>query len=401
MGRRRGIGSLLNQIAREAAREARRQQMDARRAARDYERSSRAADKAARADYREARELEAEELNEELELATAELEKILQATLDVDDTITFESLRQRAQFPTFEAPSDLARAAPRPIEADFISAVGKPGFWAWIPAVARGHEARMAKARASYARDLNVWERNERTRLEALHSAQAKHEQDARAHAEMVARKNADLERFQKEYLGAVPDAVAAYHTMVLERSAYPESLGDMDASVKFNPDAGELAIDYELPDTSCIPPVAQYKFIKSKDVIDEKPRKATQIRALYQDVLAAICLRSIHEVLEADRPKHLRSVVFSGSASGVSPATGQQTEVCLVTVRASREVFDRLNLRRIDKLACLKELRGQISARPDELAGVDAVVPYGAGEGKLERLSDRPPAQNSRVRSP
>lgn len=383
MGRRRGGSvSSFDRLARDAAREARRAAQAQRRLEIEAARRARAYQQASK----ERRQQQVDAQNAQIEIELGQLAGILDATLKVDDTISFESLKLDPTYAEFEPPAKLTAAERRPTEAEFTGTVHTPGYLRWIGWFARKHEERVEVARQAYAEALRQWERGEHKRLDALHAAQTDHEKAAHTHVQQTNKHNQEVEQFRKGYEAAKPEALLAYNTMVLERSMYPDPI-QPDFALSFLADAGELTIDYQLPRKVCVPAVAEYRYIKSKDEVEEKPIKPAQLRSLYQDVLVSICLRSIHEVFEADQHAHLRSVVFNGFVSDVNPATGQDSEFCLVSVRARREAFKSINLRRIEKLACLKELGGQISNRPDELIGVAEVVPYGAAGGTLEAV--------------
>ena len=87
---------------------------------------------------------------------------------------------------------------------------------------------------------------------------------------------------------------------MVLERSSYPEGF-PQEFRTAYLPESKELVIEYELPDTTIIPTASEYTYVKAKDEIKEKERKAADVKSLYQDIVAAVCLRTIHELFEAD----------------------------------------------------------------------------------------------------
>ena len=75
---------------------------------RGFEQQRRAAEREAKAEYVRSRELEAFQLNTQLEKRLRSLENILADALSVDDVIPFEFLRFREAPPTFSPPIDVA-----------------------------------------------------------------------------------------------------------------------------------------------------------------------------------------------------------------------------------------------------------------------------------------------------
>jgi restriction system protein len=115
----------------------------------------------------------------------------------------------------------------------------------------------------------------------------------------------------------------------------------------------------------------------KSKDSIESKPRKATERKQLYQNIVASLALRTIHEVLEADAADALKLVTFTGIVDTTDPANGRPIRVPVISVRAPKADFFEILLDRVDKAACLKNLGAKVSARPDELQAVKPIVEF------------------------
>jgi hypothetical protein len=157
---------------------------------------------------------------------------------------------------------------------------------------------------------------------------------------------------------------------MVLERSEYPDGF-PQNFDLAYRPAEKELLIEYELPSVNVIPTIGEYKYVKTRDAVDEKPRKQTEIKELYSDIIAAVALRTLHEVFEADQHDHVKAAIFNGYAQGIDPTTGRHVRSCLIAVGIDKANFNSFNLRRIDKQACLRSVKARISSRPLDLLGV------------------------------
>src|SRR5918912_2398240 len=135
MGRRSGFSGLIAAAARDVARAQRQPEANYRRQVRERERASRQAERArtlamkeARQRYLEERAQEVEDRNRELAERMDELRSVLEHTLTVDDTITFNSLRIKDQFPPFTPPRELTTTYAQPVREQFLSAVKAPGL---------------------------------------------------------------------------------------------------------------------------------------------------------------------------------------------------------------------------------------------------------------------------------
>jgi len=128
---------------------------------------------------------------------------------------------------------------------------------------------------------------------------------------------------------------------------------------------------------------------VKARDAIEESARPATQARALYAQVVAQTTLRTIHELFEADRHDRLETVVFNGMVNTIDLATGQPVKPHLVTVRASKDAFMRLDLAQVEALACLKGLNASVSKSPSELVPVRPILEFDMVDPRFVQESD------------
>lgn len=371
MGRRSGYGSFVTAMARagrqmeKAARQAereqrrldsvqRRAQRDYARAQKDYARTQREIEKLERQQYLEEQEEQVAEMNSDIKDRVTSLRAVLEHTLDVDDSIVFESLKQKGSFPAF-VPKSFNE--PPPKEPNMLQRL--------LPGGKASHESAMQKWQQRKANFIND---QEEKRVQYL--------TDKANFDEKLARQHLEVDQFSKAYLEHDQDAVETYNNMVLERSVYPDDF-PQKFRVAFVPESKELVIEYMLPDVEIIPKEEEYRYVKAKDEISSKPKKAKEIKDLYQDLVAAIAIRTIHEVLEADQAKAIAVVAFNGYVQTRDLATGKKIKPCLISLRVTSERFAEIDLEHIDKKICLRNLGAQVSARPDEMLAVKPVVEF------------------------
>jgi restriction system protein len=176
---------------------------------------------------------------------------------------------------------------------------------------------------------------------------------------------------------------------MVLERSEYPTQGFPQKFKAAFAVESNELVVEYDLPEPSAVPEIAEYRYIKSKDQIESKARRPAEIKELYQEVIASIALRTLHELFEADKADALHSVVFTGVRDTHDPATGAAVRVPVVSVRATKCEFEGIHLSRVDKLACLRSMGAQVAKRPEELQAVKPVVEFDMVDRRFVEYGD------------
>lgn len=289
MGRRSGFVGLMNSIARDAARAQRRavadynrqlreQQRAARsaeryhrQAQREWEKSQRQTEKEAKQQYLEDRLQEAQDKNDDLAARIEDLQSVLQQTLDVDDTIAFNSLRINEEFRPFAPPAHLTKQTPAPQKDAFLSKItpSRPvGFFEKLFHGEHGKDQRVLKhqeeqtrqAEQQYQAALAQWKAVEERRRTQLEQLSEEYGRDRQAFLTKKSQRDADVDALEAAYRAGDTDAIVTYNTMVLERSAYPEGF-PQEFRLAYSPESKELVIDYELPDVRVVPAEAEYKY--------------------------------------------------------------------------------------------------------------------------------------------
>ncbi len=387
MGRRTGFEGFLRAAARASAAsererkrhirmqvtQARQLERHARMAAAQLDREEKAAIKLAKAEYLEDRASEVEDLNLELSDRMEELQNILGHTLSHDDTISFDSLRHTEPFKPFKIPPEFA-----PAHAPAMSRILMPtGISQLFPGAKKRYEAAVTKATQEHEQALTKFEQAENVKRIRLAELKSQHENERALYESDVQRRNAEIDEFRSAYLSHDPDAVVAYNEMVLARSEYPTEGFPQQFKLAYGQDSSELIVEYDLPEISAIPSEAEYRYIKAKDLIESKARKSADIKQLYQDMIASIALRTIHEIFEADQGNALALVTFNGMIDTHDPASGREVRVPVVSMRVTKAIFSELNLARVEKIACLRNLGAQVSKRPDELQAIKPIIEF------------------------
>jgi restriction system protein len=358
------------------------------RSLREAEKNARIADRDAKKAYAEGREQETREFNDELAEQIEGLRSILERTLTIDDAIEFDSLRLTEDFPALTLPKEVAVLPVPPHRDDYFKGIDAPGLLGRLTGGQKKYEASLAAADERYKAALASHQLKIESRQATIKQLRDEHERARLDHIGRARARNTDTDQFAAAYRSGDPDAIVGYHTMVLERSEYPEGCPH-EYRVAYVSASKELVIEYELPTTQIVPRVAEYRYVKTRDEIDEKPRKESECKELYADVIAAIALRTCHEVFESDRAGHIEVATFSGFVQTVDPATGRNIRPHLVSVRATRAQFQELDLSRIDKKACLRNLGAAVSPRPSEIQPIKPIVEFDMVDPRFVENSD------------
>ncbi len=187
-------------------------------------------------------------------------------------------------------------------------------------------------------------------------------------------KENEVLEKRKADYQALKPEAITDYCELVLSVSKYPDNF-PQDFNFEYIAATKILVIDYSLPAPEHLPKIKEVKYIKTKDEFVEVSLSETESNRIYDVLLYQICLRTIHELFDADTVLALSAIVFNGWVKSVDKATGKKTNGCLISVQAKKEEFQDINLGNVDPKACFKALKGVGSSQLHSLTPVAPVL--------------------------
>ena len=338
--------------------------------------------------YLELQQLEAEDLTGELEEKISGLKTILEHTLGVNDVLSFDSLRNHDKYVIKPVPLSLTEIRNPPVADEYHAKVKPRTFLEKATGNKRRYEQQVQSAEEDYQAALRNHEAAEEKRIKALEDYLAKEAEERKEFESVIARQNQAVDEFETKYRGGDIEATILYNKMVLERSQYPAGFSQV-FRLAYLPEARELVVEYELPTVDIVPQEVDFRYNKSKDTIDAKQRKAAEIRKLYQDVVSAVTLRTVHEIFEADQGSVIDVVVFNGFVDAVDPAIGKDIRPCLISVRATKQAFMDINLARIEKRTCLRNLGAQVSPQPQALQPVKPIIEFDMVDKRFVEQSD------------
>lgn len=394
-----GRGSLisaLNALARESARRQRQAEAEHRRSVRVQIQNQRFIERARLIEEKETKQKyfedkigKAEDLTTGVRERIEELKQILDHTLHINDLISFASLRKKDAFPKYCLEESIKIPAPIPQKELFTRDIQPPSFiQKLIPGAQERYAKSLEKSESDFNEAIKLHEEREKERLKKIEQIKRKYEEAKATHTLEVQKHNEEIEEFESCYNNADPNAIVGYNSMVLERSDYPDGF-PQEYRVAYVPESKELVIEYELPRPDVIPRTLEYRYVKSNDTIVEKYRKENEIKDIYQDVVAAISLRTCHEIFEADQGSHINVITFNGFVKTIDASIGKDIRPCLVSVRVTKERFLEIDLSRIEKKACLRNLGAQLSPRPYEVQPVKPIVEFDMVDKRFIEESD------------
>lgn len=392
----RSSSSFAKLLAELAAYEVQRKRLNERAHAekiREYERAqgeiARKKDLADKEAYLARRLMETESKNNYISYRLSELSNLLSNIGKATSKISFESLKKSEKFGEFIIPEHLQSRPQAPQLEEYHAIVKQPRkLEKFIPKVKKRYQMALDVARNQYKHAYCKWDAEVQKREFVIKKLRDEYERDKERFDKGIQHYNDEICRFNESYKVGDPEAITEYCKLVLALSKYPEGF-PQKFKLAYIPESKELVTEYELPSIEVIPTVSEYRYVKSKDVIVQKPRKEAELLDIYQDIIASICLRTIHEIFESDQYDFIQVIAFNGFLQTIDPSTGHDIKLYVISVRTIKERFGVINLYRVDKRACLKNLGAQVSSHPNDLQAVKPIVFFDMVDKRFVEQSD------------
>jgi len=311
----------------------------------------------------------AKQQTDEAQTLLKEFSQILQHTLDIDDTIDWDSLLDKSKF------NQLKPSKPKyPTEPDrtYGKYNPKPSF---LDKIIKSRKERILQSsNALFNSDHQKWEQ-ERDKMNQEFEKEMQEWQTAEErYYQKQTENNKRVEKQKQSYLTVEPSAIVDYCDMVLSNSEYPDFF-PQDYDLDYNPENKILIIEYILPDIDDIPTLIEVKYIQSRNEFSEKHLSQSALNKLYDELIYQVALRTIHELYEADVVNGIESIVFNGIVHSVDKSTGQDISPCILSLQANRQEFLEINLEKIEPKACFKNLKGVAGAKLHSLSPVAPII--------------------------
>ena len=126
------------------------------------------------------------------------------------------------------------------------------------------------------------------------------------------------------------------------------------------------------VPAPDKVPSTNAYKYAKSADEITSTSLSQKACKDRYAGAVHQVALRSLHEVFEADRHGHIKTISLEVGTETIDPATGKETYVLFVATGAERDAFLELDLANVVPAATLGHLGASVSKNPFGLVAAD-----------------------------
>nr|WP_288526297.1 restriction endonuclease [uncultured Romboutsia sp.] len=202
-----------------------------------------------------------------------------------------------------------------------------------------------------YEKEYNIYEENEANRKSKIESLIKVHELQT----------NEIINTKKELYKNRDASIISSYKAELLNQIEYPVEFKRC-INTGYCKDSNKLVIDYLLPDIQIVPDKTGYEYKKTKDEIKAITMSVKDRNSIYNQVVFSIALNSISNVFNQDIHNNIDTIVFNGYIKDIDSSTGQDINPYIISVMVDKNIFNSIDMSRIDKLKCLKQtMQGRI----------------------------------------
>jgi restriction system protein len=353
----------------------------------------RAASEAERLRKLEEKQRQEAELQRQVDLAseqTAKAERrlsevtgILAGVLDRSvRPLDFEALKKTLVLPLLDLGVDAERE-PAPQWDDY--APPAPGAIGRAFGGANRYASRRADAEERFEhaqRDHADREIARQQRVVAARVAHVEHTTKQRQHVEA---QQAKIDTFQEKVLNGDRLAVSEYYQRIIDGIAMPSGFPAARRAA-YVPESTELVIEWDIPGLGIVSPEKEFQFVKTRKAIEVRKKwTVDEIRGAYQNIICQVALQAVHVAFAADPNDLVDTVVVNGMLDMIDPAIGQPIRPCRITLRAIRAQYDKVNLRQVKAVDCVRRYFGaEVTDHPDALTSVEPYLSFDMADPRL-----------------
>ena len=342
----------------------------------------------AQQDYLAEQQERAISLTREAAGRVAELTGILHVALDAQATpLDLTAGKLTPDLPALDLRGD-ASPSPAPDWADYEPR--EPGALGRLLGRHKRLDELTARQRQQFDRDVLRHHQAEQARQQRVAAAQAEHNKLVAAAVRAATEHNAAIDRRRERVQAGDRLASSDYFQQVIDSVQLPAGF-PVARRAGYVPESTMLVIEWDLPGFDVVPTDKEFRYVKTRDAVEvSRVRSVTERRQIYRDLIAQIALVALYVVFNSDPADLVHTVVVNGVVDGIDSATGQPNRTCRITLRATRDHFERVNLLRVTPVDCVqKHFAAQISGHPDELQPVTPFVDFGMADPRIVESVD------------
>lgn len=154
-----------------------------------------------------------------------------------------------------------------------------------------------------------------------------------------------------------------------------PDDFLSGEYQLHFDEAAKTLVIDLDLPEFEKTPNIKSFRYVASKNEIEEVKHKDGFVQKIYDEFVYQLALAAPHAFFTCDTEQAVQAIVLNGWVTYINRATGNQTTACIVSLHTEASELLKINLREVDAKTCFRSLKGVASPQISSLTPVRPII--------------------------
>lgn len=304
----------------------------------------------------------ANELNQQACQDINDANCILQSVLNLKRSLDWEKMRNNDKYHEFSF------TKPKPKQEDYLKAIPKKSFFeSFFKSLTKRRILLEEKAQNKFENDVLTYYRD-------LENAKARYNKEKEEYYVKQVELNNKVDSLKEDFENGKTEAVEKELKRFFTKSKYPQFI-NLNYDFFYSSERRTVIVDVSLPDPENIPNQVEYKYIPSKGDFSIKTMKSKEFNEFYDNLIAQISIRTIHEVFQCIYPDILDFVVLNGYVQAVDKKTGNDINNCILSIQAEKDYFLGLNLELVSPMECIKGMKGVIASDFINLAPVKPIL--------------------------
>ncbi|MDF0520646.1 restriction endonuclease [Bradyrhizobium yuanmingense] len=186
---------------------------------------------------------------------------------------------------------------------------------------------------------------------------------------------NAELDASVAGLKNGNADSVYWLFENVWDLLPLPDDFLSGEYQLHFDEAAKTLVIDLDLPEFEKTPNIKSFRYVASKNEIEEVKHKDSFVQKVYDEFVYQLALAVPHAVFTCDTEQAVQAIVFNGWVTYINRATGNKTTACIVSLHCEASELLKINLREVDAKTCFRSLKGVASPQVSSLTPVRPII--------------------------
>lgn len=188
-------------------------------------------------------------------------------------------------------------------------------------------------------------------------------------------KENAELEASAAGLRNGNADSVYWLFENVWNLLPLPDDFLSGEYQLHFDEAAKTLVIDLDLPEFEKTPNIKSFRYVASKNEIEEVKHKDSFIQKLYDEFVYQLALAVPHAFFSCDTEQAVQAIALNGWVTYINRATGNKTTACIVSLHTEASDLLKINLREVDAKTCFRSLKGIASPQISSLTPVRPII--------------------------